>query len=97
VSHEHRPAHQPKGVKGHRNLGRYKKCDCGRRHWARCPHPVWGNFRFNKHTYRARLDRQYPDPKRLSPSWSDAAQLIDRMRAEIRAGVFVPYANSVDR
>jgi hypothetical protein len=41
----------------HRNGGRFKKCDCGRRHWARCPHPVWGKFTFRGRDIRVNLGK----------------------------------------
>ncbi|MGC4083406.1 MAG: site-specific integrase [Vicinamibacterales bacterium] len=83
-----RPAHRPKGSKAYRNGGRFKKCACGRRHWARCSHPTWGKFTFRGNDIRVNLALQF---QKDSVSWSEAEALLDLMRSQIRTGTFVKY------
>lgn len=68
--------------------GRFKRCDCPRRIWPKCAHPVWGKFLFKGQDIRVNLATQFEKP---SVSWAEAVGLLDIMRGQIRAGTFVKY------
>jgi integrase len=70
----------------HRNAGLRKRCSCSRKVWPKCPHPWHFNFKpkGGPH-YQLSLDAELGRPIN---SKSEAQELADRIRAEIRAGTF---------
>lgn len=70
----------------HRNHNLFKRCDCARRHWAKCPHTWWFAFKppGGPH-YRISLDKhaqKHIDRK------SDAEDLAATIRTAIKAGTY---------
>jgi integrase len=67
------------------NHGLRKICDCGRRHWPKCPHDWHFNFTWRKRVYRFSLDRKLG---RHASGKTEAQREAIRIRAEIQNGTF---------
>jgi integrase len=70
----------------HRNSGLRKRCECPRKNWPKCRHSWYLNFkpRSGPH-YQLSLDRELGHQIGTK---SEAQEIADRLRAEIRAGTF---------
>lgn len=71
-------------MKKHRNNGLRKFCGHPRREWARCGCPWHANYR----SRRVSLNRHFGLSPGHQASKSEALELLDRLRAEVRAGAF---------
>src|SRR5262245_30712586 len=71
----------------------YKRCDCGRRQWAKCRHGWWLHYQFRKTHHRRPLDRYAG--KHLA-SKSEAQAVAAEMIAKIHAGTLaaVPFTQT---
>jgi integrase len=67
-----------------RNDGLRKVCRCGRRKWAKCPHPWHFSFQWEGEQYRFSLERHVG--RKLTRA--DAEAEAERLRTAIRAGDF---------
>src|ERR1700687_4196449 len=68
-----------------RNHGLRKVCDCGRRHWPKCPHDWHFNFTWRKRVYRFSLDRKLG---RQVSGKTEANREANRLRGGIQSGTF---------
>ena len=68
-----------------RNHGLRKRCGCPRTKWSRCPHGWHFNFSWEGVSHRVSLDRECG---RHIDSKTEAETEADRLRGEIRSGVF---------
>ena len=77
----------------HRNGGIRKICGCGRRVWAKCPHPWHLNYRWKGQGFRLSLDRY---AGLHIESKTKAEEVAAEIRKAIRAGTFTlaPAAGS---
>ena len=69
----------------HRNRGLRKRCGCPHTKWPKCPHGWHFNFSWKGASYRLSLDRECG---RHIDSKTEAETEADRLRGEIRDGVF---------
>jgi integrase len=67
------------------NDGLRKRCRCGRRTWAKCPHPWYVNSFWQGQPYRFSLDKLL---RRHVDSKTDAITEADALRDAIKAGTF---------
>lgn len=68
----------------------HKPCGCPRPKWVRCSHPWHFAFRYVGKEYRFSLNKQTGKPSGYVMTKTEAEQLADQFRHEIRSGVFQP-------
>ena len=68
----------------HHNDGLRKRCDCGHRHWAKCPHAWHVNYSINGREFRACLHRYAGKPLSYLMGRTEAEGLRDKWRYELR-------------
>ena len=68
----------------HHNDGLRKRCTCGHRHWAKCPHAWHVNYSIDGREFRACLHRYAGKPTSYVMGRTEAEALRDKWRYELR-------------
>lgn len=79
---------RPKGCRGHKNNGLFKKCEHRRRDWPTCGDPWYMNFAHKGQSHRINLYKYADKARGYEMPKTEAETLRDRIRAEIREGTF---------